>query len=67
MLTRRMIIDNSSIIASHISNYTNDATPVVRIVTSGQVTGTFKGIVIGKNDDIKAITERDIFKTETGM
>lgn len=65
-LTRRLIIGDSDIIASYRGNYTSSGTPVVGIDTSGQVTGAFKGTVIGENDDIKALTERDIFKTETG-
>lgn len=65
-LTSRLIIDDSDIITSYRGNYTSSGTPVVGIDTSGQVTGAFKGTVIGENDDIKALTERDIFKTETG-
>lgn len=65
-LSRRLIIDDNGITASYGGKYTIGGTPIVKIDTFGQVTGTFKGTVVGETDELKALTEWDIFKTETG-
>lgn len=65
-ITQRMIIEDQNIIGSYNGKYTMAGNPIVKINQDGDVLIIANGSVSGDNDKIKAMTDRDIFRTDEG-
>lgn len=66
ILTSRLCIEDEKILASYRGEYTGKGFPIIEVDTSGSVLAFYEGTVVGENENVKAVTERDFFRTDMG-